>query len=176
MDWMTALAVGIPAAVAVIGWFLAHELNGRREHANRKREARVQALQRAFLRLAGAANRPLTEPIRADLELFVSEIQLYGTPRHIELTAQLVKQFCHPPENGTVNFDPLLESLRDCLRSELALEPVAGHVWWLRLADPMVRANPPIEVASNSAADSPAPTNGPANSPARSNVPTPNDR
>lgn len=32
-----------------------------------------------------------------------------------------------------VNFDPLLEDLRDGIREELRLEEVSGPVWWLRL-------------------------------------------
>ena len=61
--------------------------------AVRKREARLKALETAYMRLAASSNRPLNDEIKDELEKFVSEIQLYGTPRQIQLTTVLVEEF-----------------------------------------------------------------------------------
>jgi len=137
IDWKTVFSIGIPALVAIGGWFLVHVLNSRREQANRRREARVAALERAFLRLASVSNRPLVGKVVDDLETFVTELQLYGTPAHVELLQNMVNQFINPPPSKRVDFDPLLEALRDGLRKELRLEPIGGRVWWLRIGQPL---------------------------------------
>jgi hypothetical protein len=133
IDAKTVVSVGIPALIAVLSWFLVNWLSARREQANRRREARVKALEQAYLRLANSSNRPITDNVIADLETFVAELQLYGSPHHLSLMQQIVDQFVHPPATKRVDFDPLLVALRDSLREELRLEKVHGTVWWLRI-------------------------------------------
>lgn len=126
-----ATTIGIPAIVAVILGFLAHRLAASRDLANRKREARLKALEAAYIRLANSSNRAvLTNELKDDLETFVAEIQLYGTPRQIVLMTEIVERFTKP---GRVPYDAMLEDLRDTIRAELNLERVSGRVWWLRM-------------------------------------------
>jgi len=61
-----------------------------------------------------------------ELEMFVSELQLYGTPRQIQLMAEIVEGFKTP--NNRVSYDEILADLRDSIRKELNLEPVSGEV------------------------------------------------
>lgn len=131
VDWRLVATIGIPASVVVAGWFLVHWLNGRRDLAIRKREARLKALEAAYMRLATSSNRPFTDKSMDDMETFVSELQLYGTPRQIQLMTEIVEGFKKP--NNTVSYDAILADLRDTIRKELNLEPVSGAVWWLRL-------------------------------------------
>ncbi len=131
IDWRLALSIAIPGVIVIAGWFFVHWLNARRDLAARKREARVNGLEAAYLRVAKTSNQPQhTHEMMDEFELFISEIQLYGTQRQVELMGQVVEGFKVP--NNRVNFDPLLKSLRDELRRELELEPIAGEVWWLR--------------------------------------------
>jgi hypothetical protein len=130
LDWRLLVTVGIPAIVIVVGWFLVHWLTGVRDLKARKREARLKSLEAAYMRLATASNRLLTDELKNDLETFVSEIQLYGTPQQITLMSRVVEGFV---KGGRVPFDPLLEDLRNTIRAELKLEPVSGTVWWLRI-------------------------------------------
>ena len=130
------LTIGVPAAIVVAGWFFGHWLTARRELSSRKREARLKALEAAYMRLATSSNRELTPELLDKLETFVSEIQLYGTPKQVELMSQLVQAFIRPP--GVVSFDELLRDLRDTIREQLALEPLQGPVWWLRLPRPVL--------------------------------------
>ena len=141
IDWRLVATIGVPAAIVIVGWFFAHWLNARRDLASRKREARIKALEAAYMRLATSSNRPLTEKLKDDLETFVSELQLYGTPRQIQFMAEIVEEFKKP--NNVVSYDAILADLRDTIRKELNLEPVLGPVWWLRLnREPKESSNP----------------------------------
>lgn len=86
------------------------------------------------MRLAMFGQRDWTDENKFAFEQFVAEIQLYGTPRQIELTIALVKAFID--REPKISFDPLLEDLRDSLRRELRMEPVKGPVWWYRFKLP----------------------------------------
>jgi hypothetical protein len=131
IDWNLVATIGIPALVIVVGWFFAHRLSASRDLATRRREARIKALEAAYMRIATSMNRPIdAEAIRL-LETFVAELQLYGTPHQIQLMSEIVEGFKKP--NKTVSYDPILEDLRDTIRKELKLEVVSGPVWWLRL-------------------------------------------
>ena len=142
IDWRLVATVGIPAVVVVAGWFFVHWLDARRDLASRKREARLKALEAAYMRVATSSNRPLTEKSMDDLETFVFELQLYGTPRQIQLMTEIVEGFKKP--NNIVSYDTILVDLRDRIRKELNLEPVLGPVWWLRLnREPKESANSP---------------------------------
>lgn len=143
MDWKLLATIGIPGAVVVAGWFFAHWLTSRRELATRKREARLKALEAAYMRIASSSNRDLTPESKEKFETFVAEIQLYGTPHQIQLMQQMVEAF---KAGGDVSHDAILADLRDTIRAQLELESVAGSVWWLRFD--YVRPVP-IEVGTN---------------------------
>ena len=130
MNWTLVATIGIPSTLVVAGWFFAHWLTARRELATRRREARLKALEAAYMRLATSSNRELTNELIDKLETFVSEIQLYGTPKQIALMGEIVETFKIP--GAGVPYDPILIDLRNTIRNQLQLEPVAGGVWWLR--------------------------------------------
>ena len=134
LDVRLALSVGVPALVAVAGWFLAHWLNARREVDNKRREIRLRGLEAAYTRLATASQRDWTDEHKRDFEAFVAEIHLYGTPKQIALAIEIVKAFID--RKPRVSFDPLLEDLRNSLRQELRMEAVTGPVWWYRFSLP----------------------------------------
>ncbi len=146
-DLRLALSLGVPALIAVAGWFLAHWLNARREVNTKRREIRLKGLEAAFIRLAMAGQRDWSDEQKLGFEQFIAEIQLYGTPRQIELTIELVKAFI--AKEPRISFDPLLIDLRDSLRRELRMETVKGSVWWYRFklpewSKPAVASMPPV--------------------------------
>lgn len=134
IDVRLAMTLGVPAAIAVVGWIVGHWLNSRRELSNRRREARLKGLEAAYTRLAMAANRDWTDEHKLEFEKFVAEIQLYGTPRQVTLMTQLVEAFDR--HDMSISFDSLLEDLRNTLRAELRMEAVTGPVWWYRFSLP----------------------------------------
>jgi hypothetical protein len=148
MEWN----IIIPGVIVVAGWFFAHWLTSRRDLHTRKREARLKALEAAYLRIATSSNRPRTSNEEFEkVETFVSEIQLYGTPHQILLMQQIVEAF---KRGEPVLFDALLADLRDTIRKQLELEPVTGPVWWLRFrrpeaATPQLSAPVSVEVGTD---------------------------
>jgi hypothetical protein len=96
------------------------------------------------MRIAMASQRDWSEDQQLGFEQFVAEIQLYGMPKQIELTIELVKSFI--AKQPRISFDPLLEDLRDSLRKELRIETVKGPVWWyrFRLPDWSLAAKPSL--------------------------------
>jgi hypothetical protein len=134
IDLRLAITLGVPALIAVVGWIVGHWLNSRRELRNRRREARLKGLETAYKCLAMAAVRDWTEEHKLEFEKFVAEIQLYGTPRQVDLMTKLVEAFAR--QEKSISFDSLLEDLRDALRAELRMEPVKGPIWWYRFKLP----------------------------------------
>ena len=109
----------VPAAVAVLGWFAAHQFNSYRDRANKRRDLRVQYLLEAYRRLESAANRPEAGKEEQDkFESALADIQLLGTRPQIE---ELMKFLAGWNSSGT-SINPLLELLLTHLRRELSLE------------------------------------------------------
>lgn len=77
------------------------------------------------MRLATSSNRALDEPSQERLETFVAEIQLYGTPRQIQLMTQIVEAF-RKPNNFRPPDIPLQRSAENhpCLKPGCAPKPV----------------------------------------------------
>jgi hypothetical protein len=130
IDWKTVVTLSLPVVSAAVGWVYVHRLNSARDLETRRREARLKALEAAFMRLATASNRTLTDPLMDQIETFVSELQLYGTPRQVELMGKLVEALRIP--NNLAKFDELLIDLRDGIRNELRLEKLPPEIWWFR--------------------------------------------
>jgi hypothetical protein len=157
LDWKLILSILIPGIIVIVGWFIAHWLTSKRDFRARRREARVQGLEAAYIRVASYANRDLTEEVMEKLETFVSEIQLYGTPRQVQLTRRLVVDYV--AKKPAISFDAILEDLRDALRKELQLERVdtldgVKGIAWLRFARP-IGSPPAPTVSASSASESP---------------------
>lgn len=130
VEWRFVVTLALPTLVVIAGWFYVHRLNSERDLAIRRREARIKSLESAFLRLATSSNKALTPALMDEIEIFVSEIQLYGTPRQVELMGLIVEGLKRP--NNPVPFDAILIDLRDTIRNELRLEPLPKTIWWFR--------------------------------------------
>jgi len=120
----------IAAVIVVIGWYVVHYLSTKRDQTNKRRDLRVQYLIEAYRRLEYAGNRPMTEEVAPDFERAVADIQLFGTPKQVELAQTFALGFA---EKGTHPLDPLLNELRNELRKELKLEPVKPTLKYLRI-------------------------------------------
>ncbi len=120
----------ITTFVAIVGWYVVHRFSVSRDVANKRRELRVQYLIEAYRRLEFAGNRPLTKDVAVEFERAVADIQLFGTPRQVELARVFALGFA---EKGTHPLDPLLNELRQDLREELKLAPVEKRITYLRI-------------------------------------------
>ena len=129
-----ALKLLVPAIVAVLGWFAAHQFNVHRDRANKQRDLRIQFLLEAYRRLESAAERPETRSEERDkFESALADIQLLGTKEQIE---ELMQFFAKHSSNGGASILPLLELLRTHLRSELKLENSIPRIKVFRFESP----------------------------------------
>jgi hypothetical protein len=126
------ISAAIAGVIVVVGWYVVHQLTIKRDQANKRRDLRVQYLIKAYRRLEFAGNRPLTEEVAPELERAVADIQLFGTPKQVELVQTFALGFA---ENKRHSLDPLLNDLRRELRNELNLESVQTGIKYLRIAD-----------------------------------------
>lgn len=138
IDISLAFTLGVPALIAVLGWIVGHWLNSVRERNNRRREARLIGLEAAYKCLSMISNRDMSEENEYEFERFVSEIQLYGTPKQVKLMTEIVEAFTR--RDKIISFDSLLEDLRNTLRKELKMEKVVGPIWWYRFKLPKWKA------------------------------------
>jgi hypothetical protein len=122
----------ISALIVAIGWFVVSTLNARRDRKNKLREVRIQYLIDAYRNLSDSSQRPLDPSAKyfRQIEAAVSDIQLFGTPSQIEKVKQMVVGYS---KTGMGDLDPILNDLRDNLRSELSLKPISDNVTWLRV-------------------------------------------
>ena|SRR5712692_852308 len=137
-------AAVVSAVVVIVGWYVVHYLSGRRDQANKRRDLRVQYLIEAYRRLEFAGNRPLTKEVAPEFEKAIADIQLFGTPKQVELAQAFALGFA---ESGIHSLDPLLNELRQELRKELNLEPVEPNIKYLRISyDEKQKANSPLDL------------------------------
>jgi hypothetical protein len=119
----------VTTVVAVLGWFAAHQLAAARDRTNKRRELRVSYLIEAFRALASASNRP-SGSCAHDLESAITDIQLFGSGRQVELAHEFATQIA---AKGTGELDKLLQELRRDLREELNLERASSNFTILRI-------------------------------------------
>jgi hypothetical protein len=120
------MAIVVGVLVAVAGW-LVNEFFARRAT---RRNMRIEYLLSAYRRLERASNRHMSETHEAALEEAISDIQLLGSARQVEMATAFARQFAADQRADT---EPLLEDLRRTLRRELQLEEVPAQRMWLRI-------------------------------------------
>ncbi len=137
---LTKLVVTVLLAIA--GWLFAGWLNSLRDSANKRREIVVQHLIDAYKTLTQEiGRRDTTVESITKLENLLSEIQLFGSRKQVDLARKLSNQTA---QEGVSTIDPLIEDMRDTLRKELGLEPLEGNTIWLRFTEKFKR-----EIADN---------------------------
>lgn len=120
------MTIVVAVLIAVGGWIA----NGVLERRSVRRRMRIDYLLAAYRDLDSASNRAMTVDHEAAIESAISQIQLLGTPRQVELADEFVEEFASA---GTADMGPLLEDLRTTLRDELLLEGVPARRMWLRI-------------------------------------------
>lgn len=124
------MQVVVPALVALVVVALSHLFSVHRDQENKRREQRIGYLVSVFRALSKANHHPRLYEIADDVEQAVTDIQLFGTPRQVQLALTFATQLGTTPE---ADLDPLLIELRDSLRQELGRKPVTGTMRWLRI-------------------------------------------
>jgi len=118
----TIIPILITALVAVVGWFIVHQLSISRDIKDKRTELKIKYLVEAYRKLENMAERD--NPNMQDFESAMADIQLFGTKRQIELSQEIAKEFA---QKKTVLLDRLLNELRDDLRELLKLEKLPSQ-------------------------------------------------
>jgi len=123
----------VTVLIAILGWIFAGWLNSRRDTANKRRDLVVQHLVDAYKILTQEiGHRETSIESITKFENLLSEIQLFGSKKQVELARKLSNQTA---QNGVSEIDPLVEEMRNSLRNELGLEQVEGTTIWLRFEE-----------------------------------------
>jgi hypothetical protein len=132
---MLNLSLLIPALittlVAILGWYVVHCLNQRRDRENKRRDLRIQFLIDAYRRLERASNRPQTFDNDLELESAIADIQLFGSVNQVNLAEQFALDIA-AKSNASTN--ELLAELRVELRGELKLQKINPDITFLRIS------------------------------------------
>ncbi|MDR2549702.1 MAG: hypothetical protein LBD10_05840 [Desulfobulbus sp.] len=128
---MDYIKIFVTVALAVTGWIVVHYFTSRREVNNKRREISIKHLVDAYRVLThDISHRKLSENRMIELENLISDIQLFGSVEQISLVKNLADDVA---SGGPFELDPLINSLRSDLRSQLKLMKVEDNVRWLRL-------------------------------------------
>lgn len=123
----------VTITLAIFGWVIGHFFTSQRDKQLKRRELSIEYLVNAYRILTNeVSHRTETDERSEKLENTLSDIQLFGTPKQVEFARQLAEEVA---ASGTFELDPLINNLRDNLRTELGLEPVNGNVKWLRFTN-----------------------------------------
>lgn len=116
--------------LAVIGWVIGHYFTDRRAISSKRREIVSEHLINAYRILTNeiAHREQIPERVKS-LENILSDIQLFGSLEQVNLAKALADEVA---AKKVFELDPLINSLRNDLRTELNLNAVAGNVKWLR--------------------------------------------
>lgn len=128
---LTLAIIGSICAAAIAA-VLTHRLTSRRDQTNRRNDLRIQYLLTAYRTVADTSHRDLkpgSENARA-FEQGLTDIQLLGSNEQAEMAVAVGKALA---KNGEAMMDDLLLSLRDDLREELKLEPLARPPFHIRV-------------------------------------------
>lgn len=126
---MEILKFLIPVVVALIGGWFVHKLASERDIRNKRREIVSAQLMEAYQQLSRLAGclfneQPATPQALEDFNYAIMKVQMFGTPRQIELALVLARA----ANGGNVfvisTLEELLWDLRAQVREELGLTKV----------------------------------------------------
>jgi hypothetical protein len=130
MPVMSLTQLVVTVLSVLVAALLSHLFTRFRDRDNRRREQRIDYLVSAFRGLAKANHHPRLHEIADDLEQAVVDIQLFGSPKQIELARRFATALGTTQE---ADMDDLLNELRDSLRQELGRKKVSGNLVWLKI-------------------------------------------
>ena len=119
----------ISSFVIILGWVVAHYLSANRDHANKKREVRLEYLINAYRELGMAAARKPNSKYFQNLEKAFHDVQLFGSTEQL---THLNNIFLEHSKCGGANLEPLLNSLRKELRDLLGQEEAGSELKFFR--------------------------------------------
>ncbi len=104
--------------------FVMQRVQQKRQRENRQETERLKSLVAAYRSLAGSFSPALSEH-SVQIEETLADLVLFGSLQQVELAAQCATQLSI---GKSVNYQPLVESLRFDLRMQLGLESIPASM------------------------------------------------
>ncbi len=123
------LKIIIGVCLAFLGWWFSFYIKDKIGFKSKTREKRIDFLINTYLKLENSIKRD-PKVVGLDLERVFAEIQLMGNEEQIFLSKQLIIDLS---ENGSMDLEELLKSLRKDLRNELGLKEIDNRIQYLRM-------------------------------------------
>ncbi len=117
----------VTVIVGVITFSLTNSASKRADKRNKSRDVKTQYLIEAYNDMTTALRKGFVKDstLFLDVEEAFSKIQFFGSEEQIQMIDVMIKTF----ETGAeVNADPLMNSLRNDLRSELGLPMISNPI------------------------------------------------
>jgi len=132
--WVSLATAALAASIVATGWWVTSCFTSQQDMRNTQRAQKLSYLIEAYDQLALASNRAPNEEYARMIETAVARIQLFGTPDEINAVHKALDDWSKPEPDGRprASLDPVLFLLRNSLREELALPPVASNIRWIR--------------------------------------------
>jgi uncharacterized membrane protein YgcG len=124
------LSVPVIASLVVAVVLLAirilvmQRVQSKRQRENRQETERLKAMVNAYRALAGSFS-PATAGDRQAQEEALADLVLFGSPHQVELAAGCAKELL---AGRPLTCQALIDELRNDVRSQLGLDPIAAHV------------------------------------------------
>lgn len=129
-EQMEYLKLFVAIVLASLGWVIAHYFTARRDVSTKRRELVINHLIDTYKILTcEISHSPATAERMKLIESMVADIQLFGSAQQIQLAQELIEQLT---KGQDFDLDPLINSLRNDLRTSLGLSKAQGNVHWVR--------------------------------------------
>jgi len=128
---ITYLKIIFTVLVTMIGWYITHYFNSKRDHKNKIRETKMTYLIEAYLALENVCNRYEEDLIKRfpKLEDALAKIQLFGSDEQILMAKKVIIAI---GENKKTDVEELLQDIREKLRKEIGLSKTTEEIRYLR--------------------------------------------
>ena len=124
----SSLPIIISLVVAIvllaIRIFVMQRVQSKRQRENRQETERLKSLVAAYRSLAGSFS-PATGEQSTQMEESLSDIVLFGSVEQVRMAAQCAMAL---KRNEAVDYQPLADSLRSDLRTQLGLGPIPDDI------------------------------------------------
>ena len=130
MEWKLVIQITVSSLIVILGWFIVHYLNRKRDVAIKRRDLRLEYLLDSYRNLETAFKDPEQDESKVKIENSISDIQIFGNEKQAGLAREFSLNFV---SGKVVSSNELINSLRDELRKELNLPEIDHPVQSLHI-------------------------------------------
>lgn len=127
----TYLKIIFTVMITMIGWYITHWFNSKRDHKNKIRETKMTYWIEAYLALENVCSRYEEDLISrfTKLEDALAKIQLLGSDEQILMAKKVIDAM---DKDKKADVEELLQDIRAKLRKEIGLSKTTEQIAYLR--------------------------------------------